>query len=404
MIALSNRDARWLALQAQGLGPRRAEGRPGISRLQQLIGRIGTIQLDAVNVLERTQFLVPFSRLGSYDVGLLRKLSGPGGRWFEYWGHAASLLPVEWHPLFRWRMQMRGGAEGYGPKWQAARAAWRKENAGYVTAVLEEVRARGPLAASQLSDPRRRDGEWWGRRSSGRLALEWLFGSGELAAWRAPNFERIYDLTERVIPASVLAAPTPTAEDAQRALTLNAARSLGVATLADLADYFRIPPASARLRAAELVEDDQLAPVTVEGWSRAAYIVAGVRPRRPTRQHATLLSPFDSLIWYRDRTRRLFDFDYRIEIYVPEAERRHGYYVMPLLLGDELVARFDLKADRRSSVLRVAAAHLEPGIDGAPVADAAATELDALRGWLGLAAMAVGRRGSFAPVLRRAVG
>lgn len=403
--AVTNREARWLALAAQGLGTGRRSGTrlPGAGQLRRLMERVGTIQVDAVNAVARTQFLVPFSRIGSYDPGVLRGLSGPGGAWFEYWGHAASLIPVELHPLFRWRMAFRRGDTPWGAAWMARRRAWRDEHADYIAAVLAEVAERGPLAASQLSDPRRRSGEWWERRSSGRLALEYLFGAGELAAWRSPGFERIYDLTGRVIPAEVLGLPTPTEEEAQRELLVIAARALGVATVRDLADYFWIRPPAARPRVAELVEEGRLAPVQVEGWTQPAYMPPGARARRPGRDHATLLSPFDSLIWTRDRTERLFGFHYRIEIYVPEHLRRHGYYVLPLLLGDELVGRLALRSDRRAGVLRVEGAFAEPGVDRATVAAAAAPELRDLAAWLGLDGVTVARRGDLATALCRAV-
>lgn len=398
---LSQREVRWLALAAQELGrprPRTSARR----QLRDLISRLGVIQLDAINVLERTQLLVPWSRLGAYPVASLQALCGPRGALFEYWGHAASLLPVAKQPLFRWRMATFSGALG-GPAYTARWRAWGEAHAAYVARVLAEVRERGPLAAAQLRDPRRRDGAWWERRSEGRQALEWLFARGELAAWRNGNFERVYDLPERVIPGEVLARPAPSPEDAQRQLLASAAQSLGVATLGDLADYYRIEKKHAAPRVAELVEAGELEPVAVEGWGETAYCLVGVRPTRPTREHATLLSPFDSLIWERERTRRLFGFDYRIEVYVPAAKRRYGYYVLPLLLADALVARFDLKADRKASVLRVAGAYLEPLAKPGAAAAAAAAELDRLRGFLGLAAIRVGRRGNLAPALRAAV-
>jgi hypothetical protein len=371
--------------------------------LGHLLDRLGTLQLDAVNVLERTQFIVPFSRIGAYDPAVLRGLTGPRGRWFEYWGHAASVLPTESYPLFRWRMDQWSSDGAEGPA-MARRQAWRAEHADYLAAVLEEVAEAGPLAASQLSDPRRRAGEWWERRSDGRRALELLFGAGVLAGWRSANFERVYDLTERVIPSAVLDLPVPTAEDAQRELLSTAARCLGVATVADLADYFGIRTPVARGRVAELVEMGRLIPVSVEGWRQPAYAVANPRPRPPRRDHATLLSPFDSLIWNRDRVERLFDFRYRIEIYVPEHLRTHGYYVLPLLLGDRLVARFDLKADRKAGAVRVAAAHLEPGVTPDSVIGPAVTELRALGDWLGLERIDVVARGDLAPALRKAAG
>jgi uncharacterized protein len=403
---LSTREARWLAVEAQGLGAPITTAKQrgaGAARLGGLLAQVGTIQLDAVNVLERTQFLVPFSRLGAYDRRLLGRLTGPGRPWFEYWGHAASLLPVEMYPLFGPRMHGTSHDMVRRPLVEERRRRWRAANAEYLQIVLAEIAARGPLPASQLTDPRRRVGEWWDRRSDGRRALEALFTDGVLAAWRSDSFERVYDLAERVIPADVLAQPTPRPEDADRELVAIAAHCLGVATVADLADYFWLRPPVARLRVAELVEEGRLTPVAVEGWRHPAYVAGDPRPRRPRRQHATLLSPFDSLIWCRERTERLFDFHYRIEIYVPEPKRRFGYYVLPLLFGDQLVARFDLKADRRSSALRVVSAHLEVGADPGEVAAAAGTELARLGGWLGLDAVEVTSKGALAAHLRRAL-
>jgi uncharacterized protein YcaQ len=403
---LSSREARWLALAAQGLSaPRPAPTKGGPTpaktktQLVGAMGQLGTIQLDAVNVLARTQFLVPFSRLGPYDPAVLRSLSGPEGSWFEYWGHAASLLPVELHPMLRWRMQRFRDDLVDSPKSQERRRAWRAANATYIAYILAEVTERGPLAASQLSDPRRQMGEWWDRRSTGRRALELLFADGVLSAWRSANFERIYDLTERVVPAAVLDMPTPADEDAQKQLITLAARSLGVATEADLADYFWLRPQRARLLVAELVGEGHLLQVAVEGWAQPAYIMAGVRPRPPQRATATLVSPFDSLIWTRPRTQRLFDFHYRIEIYVPGQLRTHGYYVMPLLLGDALVARFDLKSDRKGDALLVVGAFAEPGQATGVVAEAALAELHGLREWLGLSSLVVGPKGDLSPRL-----
>jgi hypothetical protein len=405
--AISGREARWLALEAQGLGIPRPTSRrrpPGPADLAVLLDRLGTIQLDAVNVLERTQFLVPFSRLGPYERADLLGMSGPGGPWFEYWGHAASLMALPMYPLVRPRMAAFADASAGDSPAERRRRAWRDEQADYLGAVLEEIRERGPLAASALSDPRRRQGEWWNRRSEGRRALELLFGEGVLAAWRTPNFERVYDLTERVIPADILGLPTPSTEEAECELIAIAARCLGVATVADLAAYFAMRVPVARRRVGDLVEAGRLAEVAVEDWGDRAYLVPGSRPKAPRRGHATLLSPFDSLIWFRDRTQRLFDFRYRIEIYVPKHLRTHGYYVLPLLLGDQLVARFDLKSDRTRSALLVVDAHLEQTASLAAVTEPAGAELRLLAAWLGLERVDVSPRGDLGRALRRSMG
>ena len=330
------------------------------------------------------QFIVPFSRLGPYDVTHLQKLTGAHGELFEYWAHAACLLPVADEPLFRWRMAQHGPF-GDRPLVAARRAAWREHNAPYIASVLEEVRERGPIPASQLTDPQRRDGEWWGRRSVGRQALEALFADGQLSGWRSPNFERVYDLPERAIPASVLAQPTPSMDEAHDELLLRAARCLGVATAGDLAYYYMINPRAAKARVKQLTAAGRLAEVRRRRLARPARTCSPARGSRGhDATHATLLSPFDSLIWERARTDALLRVRLPIEMYVPEPKRKYGYYVLPMLLGDELVARFDLKADRKASALLVRGSYLEPGKNAEAVAPAATTELHALREWLRL--------------------
>lgn len=394
-----------MSLQAQGLGLERpeAKARPlGAPALRKVMTTVGTVQLDAVNVLERTQFLVPFSRLGAYDRSAFLNLTGPGRPWFEYWGHAASLLPVDMHPLLRWRMKRFRDDLVDSPTAQQRRRQWRAAHAAYMATVLAEVAERGPLAASELSEPRRRVGEWWDRRSDGRRVLELLFADGVLAAWRSASFERVYDLAERVIPLEVLDLPTPDEHEAQRRLLERAAGCMGVATVADLADYFWMRPKAAAPRVAELVEEGRLVPLSVGGWRQAAFTLPSARPRPPARLSATLLSPFDSLIWARERAERLFAIRYRVEIYVPEPQRAFGYYVLPLLLGEQIVARFDLKSDRRGSALNVVAAHLEPGQRATAVAGPAVAELHRLRSFLGLSELAISGRGDLAPALAKA--
>jgi hypothetical protein len=401
--SLSAREAVWLTLEAQDLHRPRPRSRPGLPVLSQLARRLGTIQIDAVNVLARTQFVVPFSRFGSYDTGLLLADAGPGGSLFEYWGHATSLLPVELQPALRWRMAERRDATGGGQKRQAVWKAWRAANGDYIEQVLSQVRTEGPLRGSQLSDPRPRQGEWWERRSVGRQALEWLSGAGILAVWRTESFEAVYDLAERFLPPAVVDQPTPSVAEAHRRLAEVSLKSLGVGTAADVAGYLGIGVTSARARLAELVESGQAEAVSVEGWKDSAYCPAGARPRRPTRRTATLVSPFDSLIWDRTRTVRLFGMSYVIEIYVPAPLRAHGYYVLPVLLGDQLVARLDLKTDRAASALRVLAAHVEPGVSPREVAGPIASELGAIGRWLKTSEVSVARQGTLAAALGTAV-
>ncbi|HYE26989.1 MAG TPA: crosslink repair DNA glycosylase YcaQ family protein [Allosphingosinicella sp.] len=349
--------ARRVALAAQGFG----EPRPEHVTRRQLaatLGRLGLHQIDSVNVLVRAHYLPAFSRLGPYDRSLLDRAAWgqrSERRLFEYWAHEASLLPLAAHPLLRWRMAR---AERGDIGWGHVRA-FARERRGEAEAVLARLRADGPLAASDFEEGRGKGGWWeWGHT---KRALEWLFWAGRITtASRRASFERVYDLTERVIPASILALPTPPEADAQRALVAQAGRALGIATETELRDYYRLAPAAAKQAVAELVEEGVLAPVAVEGWARPAYLHRDARRPRRIRGQA-LLAPFDPLIWERRRTERLFGFHYRIGIYTPAEHRTHGYYVLPFLLDERLAARVDLKADRKASRLRVQKTTLEPG-------------------------------------------
>lgn len=351
--------------------------------------------MDSINVLVRAHYLPLFSRLGPYPSGLLDDMAYRRRELFEYWAHEASLIPVEMQPLFRWQMD-RADVNAWGSMRRIA-----KERPGYVERVLAEIADRGPLAASEMSDPGRSSGPWWGWADA-KSALEWLFWSGRVGAAGRRNFERLYDLTERVLPSDVLEAPTPSVGEAQRALIRRASLALGVATARDLADYFRIPPREARLRIQELVDEGSLEPVEVRGWGRTAYTPERVRLPRDLRAQA-LVGPFDSLMWYRERVERTFGFRYRIEVYTPAAKRQYGYYVVPLLLGDRLVARLDLKADRKASALLVRGSFLEPECDALPTAAAAAQELRSLGDWLELDRVEVADRGNLAHPLQRAL-
>jgi len=373
-VRLSAAEARRTALAAQGFAePRRHDGRA----IRRLFDRVGLIQIDSVNVLARAHYLPGFARLGAYSRDSLdRAAYYAPRRLFEYWGHEASVLPVELQPLLRWRM-----ARAHDEAWGGMRRVG-KERPELLREVLEQVRERGPIAARDLDGERpQKSGPWWDWSDSKR-AIEMLFWGGEVTSARRRNFERLYDLPERVLPRAVLAAPTPSEEDAQRELVAIAARSLGVAALPELRDYFRLPAAAIRPRVAELEEAGVLRPVEVEGWTVPAWLHRDARvPRRV--QACALLGPFDNLLWERDRVERLFGFRFKLEIYVPQPKRVYGYYVLPFLLGDRLVARVDLKADRQAGRLLAHAVHLEPG---APpeTTDALRQELDRLAGWLGL--------------------
>ncbi len=392
--------ARRVALAAQGFGDRRPGGRPDVRHLRRVLRRVGLIQMDSVNVLARAHYLPLYSRLGPYPVALLeRAASRPPRALFEYWAHEASLVPVELQPALRWRM-----AEAEQHAWGGMKRLAR-DRPDFVQWVLSEVRDRGPITAREVSDDAPRSTDNWGWNwSDVKIALEWLFWSGEISsAERLPSFERRYDLTERVLPAAVLATPTPEPAEAYRTLVRVAAGALGVATETDLRDYFRLPVLAARQAVTDLVDAGELLPVAVQGWAKPGYLDPAARlPRRVDAR--ALISPFDPLVWERARTERLFGFRYRIEIYVPAAKRVHGYYVLPFLLDEELVARVDLKADRAAGVLRVPAAWAEPVlVDGGPARVAAelADELHLLAGWLGLASVAPPERGDLAGPLAR---
>jgi uncharacterized protein YcaQ len=373
-------EARRLALAAQGFGRPRPARVVGAAEVLRTVRGLGLVQIDSVNVLVRSHYLPVFSRLGAYEPAVLDAAvyGGRRRRLFEYWGHEASLLPVEQQPLLRWRMQRAKNGDGV---WSGV-ARFGRQQAAYCNAVLEQIREQGPLGVSGLQSAGKRSGAWWGW-SEGKVALEWLFWSGQITTHSRRRFERVYDLTERVLPTAVLAMPTPAVADAQRELVRIAARAMGVATERDLRDYYRLSPVDARARIAELVELGELAPLRVEGWDRTAYLLAGARIPRSIDAQA-LLSPFDSLVWFRDRLQRLFDFHYRIEIYTPAHKRVHGYYVLPFLLGDRLVARVDLKADRPAGRLRVIATHHERGVDRRRVDAGLRPELARMAAWLGL--------------------
>lgn len=397
---LSLPQARRVALAAQGL-----TGRPdravGMRDVQRLVDRLALLQIDSVNVVARAHRLPAFSRLGPYDDALLTRAAGRAPRRvFEYWAHEASLVDVTLQPALRPRMAA------------AAEEAWGRvrrieaEQPDLLDRVRAEVAERGPLTARQIQhEEERSSGHWGWNWSSVKVCLEWLFWSGEItAARRNEQFERVYDLPGRVLPPAVLAAPTPGPADAVRTLVQRSAAALGVADERSLADYFRLRRAQVRPAVADLVEAGELVPVTVRGLPQPHWLHTGARVPRQVQGRA-LLSPFDSMVFERGRLLDLFGFHYRIEIYVPEPQRRYGYYVYPFLLGEEVVGRVDLKADRATGVLLVRSAWVEePAAPRAgEVAEALAAELALLAGWLGLDGVAVGPRGDLAAQLAVAV-
>jgi hypothetical protein len=384
--------ARRIALAAQGFVPRPARS-PGPARLLKAVRALGPLQIDSVNVLIRAHYMPLFSRLGAYDRDVIDRFAYRERRLFEYWAHRASLVPIELYPLFGPFMRAVASGDGVFRRF----AAWAKDKRRFIDEVHREVADRGPLAAGELSRPGKRSGPWWGW-ADGKTALEWLFFTGRVTVAARRNFERLYDLTERVIPASLLSAPEADAAAAHRALLRLSARALGVATAADLADYYQMRPGEARLRIAELTEEGAIVPVWVEGWKQPAYLSADAPSR--SAPSTALVSPFDSLVWTRPRVERLFGFRYRIEIYVPAPKREYGYYVLPFLHEGRLAGRVDLKADRALGNLIVQGAFAENGADRRAVAAALGEELHAMAGWLGLPGVEVRPRGELAPLLR----
>ena len=406
MLEIPAADARRIVLGAQGFGSPRPARPPSAAQLRRAVGRLGVVQVDAVNVLVRAQYLPLFSRLGPYRVELLDRLTYRDGALFEYLAHAASLVSTELYPLLRWRMANYEASAD----WTGFLARLEREKPGYVDAVLAEVDARGPLAYTDLADPGKREKvatkyadssiAWW-RWSDGKSLLDGLHETGRLAVAERRGFERRYDLVERVLPAEVLDRQTPHPEAAMRALIRFAIDALGVGTAKDIADYFRLPVATTRTHLNALAGDGEVDAARVEGWKDAAFLSPRAKPSRL--DVAALVSPFDSLVWERTRTERLFGFRYRIEIYVPAPKREFGYFVLPFLLGDRLVARVDLQADRKRGVLQVHAAFAEAGVDHGEVAGALAGELRSMATWLALDDIEVSPRGTLHRELTRSL-
>ena len=384
--------ARRVALAAQGFADPRPEGRVDRRHLRRVLDRIGLLQIDSVNVLVRSQELPLFARLGPHPRSLIPDATA-AGELFEYWVHEASHVPTEHHHLHRWRMHREHKWSRY---WDLM-----QRRPGYIDEVRRRIEVDGPVASGDLSERVGKKGQWWDWDDA-KVALESLFWKGEITAVRRANdFARLYDLAERVIPQHVLDRPTPAEADARKELLVLAARHHGVGTLTDLTDYHRQKNEPCRPLLAELVEEGRLLEVRVEGWDKPAYLHP--EARRPRSIDAcALLSPFDPVCWYRDRAERLFGFHYRIEIYTPAPKRVYGYYVLPILWGDALVGRLDLKADRHASTLRVQGSYAEPGVPVADLVTDVAAELHAMAGWLGLEQVDVARRGDLAVALRAA--
>jgi uncharacterized protein len=383
--SLSIADARRIALAAQGFDTARPKTKATQRHVDALIARLGVIQIDSVNVLVRSQELPLFARLGNHDRNAIPKAT-EAQKLFEYWGHEAAHLPVDLHPLFRWKMD--AARTGKVTHWGLT--SFYEENKAFVKRTLKHVATNGPTTSRELSTRTEKKGTWWDWDEA-KVALEYLFLTGELMSrGRGSDFARIYDTPERVLPQRIIDAATPSEHDARKQLLVRSAIAQGVATASDLADYYRQKLATVKPLIAELVEEGELREVAVDGWTEKAFVHRNAK--LPKQLHATaLLSPFDSLVWCRPRNERLFNFHYRIEIYTPKEKRKFGYYVLPFMMNGEMVGRVDLKADRANSKLLVHSVHTEKGVKRSSINDALNAELRAMATWLQLDQVQIGR-------------
>ena len=383
--SLSIADARRIALAAQGFDTARPKTKATQRHVDALISRLGVIQIDSVNVLVRSQELPLFARLGNHDRNAIPKAT-EAQKLFEYWGHEAAHLPVDLHPLFRWKMN--AARTGKVTHWGLT--SFYEENKAFVKRILKHVATNGPTTSRELSTRTEKKGTWWDWDEA-KVALEYLFLTGQLMSrGRGSDFARIYDTPERVLPQRIIDAPTPSEHDARKQLLVRSAIAQGVATASDLADYYRQKLATVKPLITELVEEGELREVAVDGWTEKAFVHRNAK--LPKQLHATaLLSPFDSLVWCRPRNERLFNFHYRIEIYTPKEKRKFGYYVLPFMMNGEMVGRVDLKSDRANSALLAYSVHTEKGVKRSSINEALNTELHTMATWLQLDQVQIGR-------------
>ena len=383
--SLSIADARRIALAAQGFDTARPKTKATQRHVDALISRLGVVQIDSVNVLVRSQELPLFARLGNHDRNAIPKAT-EAQKLFEYWGHEAAHLPVDLHPLFRWKMN--AARTGKVTHWGLT--SFYEENKAFVKRTLKHVEKNGPTTSRELSTRTEKKGTWWDWDEA-KVALEYLFLTGQLMSrGRGSDFARIYDTPERVLPQRVIDAPTPSEHDARKQLLVRSTIAQGVATMSDLADYYRQKLAMVKPLIAELVEEGELREVAVDGWTEKAFVHCNAK--LPKQLHATaLLSPFDSLVWHRPRNERLFNFHYRIEIYTPKEKRKFGYYVLPFMMNGEMVGRVDLKADRANSALLAYSVHTEKGVKRSSIDESLKAELHTMATWLQLDQVQIGR-------------
>lgn len=397
MKSLSLDQARRIALAAQGFDNRHRGSTPNWGAIARTIDKLHVLQIDSVNVLVRSHYLPLFARLGNYDRAVLdkRSLNTKNRHLFECWAHEASLVPMELHPLMRWRMHRARAGDGI----YHSMDRFAREEPEFLKSTLAFVEKNGPTRVRDVPEGGRGDGGWWGW-SKGKMALETLFDHGLVTTSRRDGFERIYDIPERVIPAEVLARETPPEREVFRQLMAMGGAALGIGTEIDLRDYFRLPVADAKTALADCLADGSLIEVEVKGWKAPAYMHRDAKRPREAGGIA-LLSPFDPLVWNRERAERLFGFHYRIELYTPQEKRKFGYYVLPFLHHDKMAGRLCLKADRENNALLVNASYHEPDADPAETARALAPELRLMAEWLGLAEVKVARSGNLAAALRK---
>ena len=388
ILPLSAEEARRISLIAQGFSYKRTAGKASASELNFVMDAMKVVQLDAVPIVVRTQYLPFFSRLGNYDMSLYDEIAYEEDQWFELWAHEASIAPVKNEPFFRFIKERAKRGDTWKGLYKVAR-----EEPEYVKTVLKEVEQRGPLEAKHLNDPRYINQSGWGSRSVGQLALNWLYRIGEVGIRRGKNFEKKYDLITNIVPSEVLSRPSPTEEESLKELYLWAATAMGVASARDIQDYFRTRSAKTPTLLAELVEEGLLRKVAVEGWGLESFAPSDfgtVKQISPT----CVLSPFDPITWNRERLRRIFNFDYKLEIYKPKSKREFGYYVMPFMHNGQIVARVDLANRRQTGVLEILGAFCEPSFDREAISKPLWEEISLLATFVGCSAIEIKRRGN----------
>ena len=395
IIPLSAEEARLISLNAQGFSYKRTAGKASASELNSVMDAMKVVQLDAVPIVVRTQYLPFFSRLGNYDMSLYEEIAYKEDQWFELWAHEASIAPVKNEPFFRFIKERAKRGDTWKGLYKVAR-----EEPEYVKTVLKEVEQRGPLEAKHLNDPRYINQSGWGSRSVGQLALNWLYRIGEVGIRRGKNFEKKYDLITNIVPPEVLSRPSPTEEESLKELYLWAASAMGVASARDIQDYFRTRSANTPTLLEELVEDGLLRKVAVEGWGLESFAPSDfgtVKQISPT----CVLSPFDPITWNRERLRRIFNFDYKLEIYKPKSKREFGYYVMPFMHNGQIVARVDLANRRQTGVLEILGAFCEPSLDRQAISKPLWEEISLLATFVGCSAIEIKRRGNLSQALNK---